>query len=241
MKPKPRTAHCTYAKLLNHSIMSPIMLTTHSRMQKIIQVTKLLSRRASFRFDFTTASKARVAATMKEPKQMEPKDVTKAAFKLRLTGESPSFPKYHLPKTPLQAQAHAFVTTIKPHMKIRHVTKYITLSPAGALSIASCIVPPCTAWRPRVQNAQSKNQPTDNALPSMDINIMEGCRCMTLMTVWMSSTVNGMRSRIQHMMQNEIKAKTKEPAPYLRPAATSIMGKTRSAVHTTHVVKHFAK
>mmetsp|Transcript_84125 Transcript_84125/g.158377 ORF Transcript_84125/g.158377 Transcript_84125/m.158377 type:complete len:88 (+) Transcript_84125:990-1253(+) len=34
-----------------------------------------------------------MAATVKEPKQMEPKDVTKATFKLRLTGGITIFPK----------------------------------------------------------------------------------------------------------------------------------------------------
>merc|ERR1719382_2260043 len=38
-KPKPRTAHCTYANLLNHSRRSPMQPTTHSMMQAIRHIT----------------------------------------------------------------------------------------------------------------------------------------------------------------------------------------------------------
>mmetsp|Transcript_163276 Transcript_163276/g.313626 ORF Transcript_163276/g.313626 Transcript_163276/m.313626 type:complete len:102 (+) Transcript_163276:396-701(+) len=60
-----------------------------------------------------------MAATVKEPKQMEPKDVTKATFKLRLTGGITIFPK-----VPSSENAIASTSTcICYHHKAPHENK----------------------------------------------------------------------------------------------------------------------
>merc|ERR1719272_2540265 len=99
MKSTPRTAHCTYAHSLKYSSMSPMHLMKTSRRHNKQHATMFPSFWAALRAVVTTTCIVRTRATVKEPKQMLPKEVVSATPKDLRTGASVRW-LYHRANTP---------------------------------------------------------------------------------------------------------------------------------------------